>query len=177
MQKNHIAFGINERSTTIVVKPVLPQHTGSPFSPEFYLDDLNRRGMDFTCRLLGHIALVLLTAHHRNTLSKLDIYPPEGSTSLSDENSNVAKMPPSDYRGVMLPRHVAIGLADGGVSLVIEQHDASGPLCTGRYLPFVTLEAEGADVACSTVGDAILSMLTGLHPGAFASFPNLSHHS
>jgi hypothetical protein len=178
MRTNYFIFGIDIRATAVVTGPFWQwPHRDKPelqFGNHLFLDELDRRGVDYVCRMFADMALGLINRAHPGVFDRCNIFlpPAVGADRFIDQDSNVDRLVTD--RGVMLPRHVAVGLSDSGLSLEIAEWDKDGPLAMARGIPFAELEALGADIANMTVGDIILRMLLRQHPDVFALFPNLS---
>jgi hypothetical protein len=170
------AFGIDKRSTAVlaffmVQWPHLAYPTG--FGNHLFLDELERKGSDFVCRMFGNMVLGALRIAHPVTMNKY-VFEPITPAPLIDNDSNIERLPPVE-RGAILPFHVAVGLSDSAVSLEFVDHDADQKaLAMARGVPLYELQALGPDHAATSIGATVQRMLERLHPAAFAPFPNLT---
>jgi hypothetical protein len=119
------AFGIDKRSTAIVASfmaqwPHLSRPDG--FGNHLFLDELERKGSDFVCRMFGDMVLGSLRIAHPAAMNKY-VFEPITPAPLIDNDSNIERLPPVE-RGVILPFHVAVGLSNSAVSLEFVDHDA-----------------------------------------------------
>jgi hypothetical protein len=170
------AFGIDKRSTAIVASfmaqwPHLSRPDG--FGNHLFLDELDRKGSDFVCRMFGNMVLGALRIAHPAAMNKY-VFEPITPAPLIDNDSNIERLPPVE-RGVILPFHVAVGLSNSAVSLEFVDHDADQKaLGMARGVPLHELQGLGPDNAATSVGATVLGMLQRLHPAAFAPFPSLA---
>jgi hypothetical protein len=169
------AFGIDRRSTAIVAFfmaqwPHLSHPAG--FGNHLFLDELERRGIDFVCRMFGSMVLGALRISHAATRNKY-VFEPITPARLIDYDSNIERLPPVE-RGEILPFHVAVGLSNSFMSLEFVDHDAGQKaLSMARGIPLHELQSLGPDSAATSVGATVLRMLVRLHPAAFDPFPSL----
>jgi hypothetical protein len=177
MQRHYFhAFGIDKRSTAIVAFfmqqwPHLDHPTA--FGNHLFLDELERKGSDFVCRMFGDMVLGGLRIAYPSAMNKY-VFEPITQAPLIDNDSNIGRLPPVE-RGVILPLHVAVGLSNSAVSLEFVDHNANQEaLGMARGIPLHELQALGPDNAATSVGATVLRMLARLHPVAFAPFPNLT---
>lgn len=142
------------------------------FGDHLLLDDLERKGSDFVCRMFGDMVLNGLRIGHPAIMNKY-VFEPITPTSLID-NNNIERLPPVE-RGAILPFHVALGLSDSAVSLEFVDHNANQEAQgMARGVPRYELQARGPDDAATSIGATVLRMLLRLHPAAFAPFPTMA---
>jgi hypothetical protein len=117
----------------------------------FYLDDVDRNGIDNFCRLFGRYAIDRITYPHHDIFSRYDVLRPAHAAPLIDD-SNRLRNPPPDQLGSLNPRHVAVGLSHGGTALELTEFDGNRPRALTRLLPLAELAALGPSVKCSRTG-------------------------
>jgi hypothetical protein len=176
MRNNYFAFGINHAGTTLVAKPVQPRaDPAHVFAPEFFLDDLDRRGMAEFCRIFGHYALDMLRIVHPGTIGRQPLFLPPGTRVISGPPPFTEDSPME--RGAMQPGYVAVGVSDKGNAVEIAEFEVDRRLALPRFLPFTELAPLGPDTAATRIGERILIALLRLHPNVFAPFHHLSYQA
>jgi hypothetical protein len=101
------AFGIDKRSTAIVASfmaqwPHLSQPDG--FGNHLFLDELERKGSDFVCRMFGMMVLGSLRIAHPATMNKY-VFEPITPAPLIDNDSNIERLPPVERGAILLARY------------------------------------------------------------------------
>jgi hypothetical protein len=167
MQHNFFTFGIDRRATALVATflhkwPHLEQPVGTP--NHLPLQMLSAKGWQYVFRALGQMTLQALPIHHPDAMRPYDAFTRISPAPLYDKDSNIENLVLEP--GVILPVHVAVGLADNGMSLEFAEHDDANRALPGttRTVPLVGLAAMEPDAAAERIGADILATLTRLYP-------------
>lgn len=170
-----INFGIDGRGANILFTlmsqwPHKDKPDGYPLPLPLY--KLDARGMTYTCRALGQLALGQLARVHPDIFRDLDVLLPApiGSERFVDEGINVTGLPADGMRD----RHLAVGLSDSSLRLVITQGDKDESADVGRSIPLIELGGLGPEKSNMTVGEIVLRKLIEQHTDVFAKYPKLS---
>jgi hypothetical protein len=174
MQLPYFSFGINDAGTTLVIKLVHPRaNPENVYAPEFWLTELDRRGMHEFCRIFGRYTLDSLRIFHPAVIGHYPLFPPEGTRVIADGPLMTQGTPME--RGAMRARRLDIGIAGNGLALEYQEFENDQPLVPPRCLELTKLAALGPNASAMSVANCILTALLRLHPEVFAPLRHLSH--
>lgn len=181
MNPIYVSVGLNPAGTTLVVKPVRPDHRGhGPFAPEFFLSEWERKPRGEPHELLGEMILRLLSVYYPAALAPYpSLLPPvveqtEAEERAEEQAQKVVPLAPFDFKGTMREARMGVGLDAKGETLRVMSFAGLTP--TEKDQPVAALNhlgKFGANIAWQGVGAMVLRLLAVQHPEVFVKYPRL----
>lgn len=174
MKAIYFSVGVNPRGTTVVLKRVEPKRP-QPFSPEWFLSELDRAGMAAASRTFGEMLLRVLKLYHPAAFAPYaTLVMPVPANDCFAASGKVETIAPFDYHGAMRPQRLGVGIADDADAVLLVPFVgaiANGP---AEPLALAQLDRLGVDAAAKTLGERVLRTLARFHRDAFGPFSRLT---